>query len=256
MANAEENRIERRNTARNIALGGLGLGTASTIAASLYNKAAVKKGFIDAANNLPDLTASEIDMLRQKSGLNIPVYLKDKESLPKSLQNNAFYTPDGKSIYAQKGFAKSPIVAHEFGHAINDANGNFAKRVKKVTRGGLAQLTAPLLTSYLANKIGESSGLSERDNMLLTAGTGGVTSALANLYAQNAIVKEEFQASKNALRLLKNIGKNRKEIRTSKDILKQALNSYKRFRLIGAAGAGLGTAGMIGAYNWFKNRDK
>ena len=135
---------------------------------------------------------------------------------------------------------------------MNNKSGVLAKRLNRQRIATGLGLLAALPSGYVVDNIAGDK-LSERDKILAKAGLAGSLVAAGKYIAANEAVKEEFKASKNALRLLKDTGlRNRGNVKS----LKSALKTYKANRIIAPLTAFTSTAGLVGGYNWYKNRDK
>lgn len=105
-------------------------------------------------------------------------------------------------------------LAHEIGHAMNSKTKNLKKR----------------LTNALANSTDVRKTLNNDVKDMINYGgvkRSGLGSTIGTLIRNKIIESEEKNASKNAIKLLKEKGASKDEISKAKDNLKHGLNSYK-----------------------------
>lgn len=254
----DQKRQERKNTAKALALGLGGANVLGGFGLAKYNKDFLND-FADVVKNSKQINTQDMNNLRTAAGLpNISITENP------FIRNNAAFIPESKINKIQKalglsegivyapGFNKAPIIAHELGHAINHKTGRLARRIKLSRIGSLSGLAGILSSGYVVDALAKDK-LSERDTVLAKAGLAGSAAGLGTLLSAHDAVKEEFLASKNALKLLKKTG-----LRDKNNVkaLRKALSSYKNMRLLSPVFTFGSAAGTVGAWNWFKNRDR
>lgn len=145
-----------------------------------------------------------------------------------------------KSLVFIDDTANNASLAHELGHLHNSVEN---KRLSKRSQDPEVRkkLTGTLNTSGIFDKIdrGKYKG-KYKDNPVVNTikqsgiyDTGvGVRESLRRLREGNAVIREENKASKKGLKLLKQLGSSKDELKASKQYLKDAGKTYKTGRLL------------------------
>lgn len=266
-----------------------GLGTAG-LGAYLYGKYSHKKALDkvlaeDAIRrNSPDYsvpTKEEYEKLRDVSGLDVNIGGYSPADLRAGADpNNAYFilqnTPGkGRGYLADKLKGKSGTVllgpdsrsittlAHELGHSRNYKEGRLSSRRRK-------QFTATLLSGALGFLIGKGGYallryLRGTDKLSPEAHAGwsiapsvlaGLAAGVGSWIGDSYGVDEEEEATKNALKYLKEYGHKSSELRKDKKNLELALDTYRKARLANAlryTGIGLGAGALSYGFNKWWN---
>lgn len=246
--------------------GGLALGGASLLGASIYNMNRAKKeaseAFLEAIRDAKksDMQRRTLDKLRGYADVDVNIGTMSKSLQDSGLKNNAFYTPvseydkvtsdliaskrpgDLGTISIGDDARALPVVAHELGHAKNNKTGRLKTRILWQILGGALGATSAGI-GYALHQT--SRGNSDYPVMGLGI-TGGAALGLAlgRLIANNAVVDEERDASNNAIEYLKKMRRSKKQLAKDTRVLDKALNTYKTARIWDSLGTiGVGALG-------------
>lgn len=171
--------------------------------------------------------------------------------LPEFMPANSFAIPPNKQFtggHVLSGVPSRAVLAHELGHITRFKDPRNVRRFKALKYGA----TLAPLTYFAGTKLGLS------DEQAL-AGSTAITAGVGALNMRN-VLKEEFYASRNALKTLRAYNKTLKDaadrvnIRSAKNTLKYALGTYKKGAIPVVALASLGPAAMYGAHKLYKSK--
>lgn len=203
---------------------------------------------IRAAN--PDYDTQAWDALGKLSGNpDVPVF-----KLPAKAPANSYamapnrQMPKGAVI---SGIPSRTVLAHEFGHINRFKDPKVVRRLQLL---GIGSALAPF--SYFVGTKGL--GLSDEQSL---AGSAALTAGIGAAAMRN-VIKEEFAASRNALRLLHKYNKTltdpnlRVNTMKARNALKHALGTYKKGAIPLTAISALAPLGLYGAHKLYKSRNK
>lgn len=166
--------------------------------------------------------------------------------------NSVAMAPSGKYPGGRvlSGIPSRTVLAHELGHISRFKDPSVLRRAKAL---GIGSLLTP--ATYL---LGTRLGLSDEQSL---AGSSALSAGVMALNYRNRL-REEFAASRNALRTLRAYNKtltnakHKVNIRAAKNTLKYALGTYKKAAIPTILAGALTPATLYGIHKLYKSNKK